>query len=148
MGTIAPGQIADRLEIAELVNAYALHIDLFEVDAWVDLFTEDAFFDEREFGSGLHTGQAAIRTYGQQLAETVRHAAHLMSNLVIRDLTQTSATGIVFALVEAQMNAGLRHRWHVRYEDNYRKIKGSWKISRRILRRTFDPEEVFSSRDP
>ena len=46
-------QIADRLEITELVNAYALYIDQFQIDEWVDLFAQDAFFDEREFGSGL-----------------------------------------------------------------------------------------------
>ena len=106
METIDNSQIADRLEIAELVNCYALHIDLHEIDQWVDLFTPDAFFDEREFGTGLHVGHEAIQTYGEQLAATVEHAVHLMSNLVIRNLTATSASGIVFASVEAQMKTG------------------------------------------
>lgn len=135
-------RFSDRLEIAELVNRYALHIDLWEIEAWVDLFTEDAFFDEREFGSGLHEGHAAIRAYGELLAGSVEHAAHLMSNLVISDLTSTSANGIVFALVEAQLKTGVRQRFHVRYEDAYVKIDGKWKIDRRILRKSLPTEDV------
>ena len=135
-------EIADRLEIAELVHAYALHIDLFQIDDWVDLFTQDAFFDEREFGSGLHIGREAIRAYGRVLAATVRHAAHLMTNLVIRDLTTNSANGVLFGLVEAQLKDGMRTRWQVRYEDCYAKVDGAWKISRRVLRKTF-PEEMI-----
>jgi hypothetical protein len=142
MSMIEHSQIADRLEIAELVNSYALHIDLFQIDEWVDLFTEDAYFDEREFDTGLHVGRDAIRAYGESLAESVQHAAHLMSNLVIRDLTATSARGIVFALVEALMKTGSRQRWQVRYEDTYVKIDGSWKIGRRVLRKTFPVEQI------
>jgi SnoaL-like domain len=142
---IEPGQIADRLEIAELVNRYALHIDLHEIKPWVELFSEDAFFDEREFGTGLHVGHAAIRAYGEMLAATVAHAVHLMSNLVIRNLTATSASGVVFASVEAQMKTGERLRWQVRYEDEFVNTDAGWKFARRILRRGLPPEDIGRS---
>ena len=142
MSSIEPGQIADRLEIAELVNCYALHIDLHEISQWVDLFTEDAFFDEREFDTGLHVGHAAIRAYGDLLAETVAHVVHLMSNLVIRNLSASTANGVVFASVDAQMKTGERQRWQVRYEDDYVKTDAGWKFARRILRRGLPPEDI------
>lgn len=142
MGRIALSEVADRLEIAELVNAYALHIDLHQIDEWVSLFTSDAYFDESEFDTGLHIGHAAIHAYGEFLAANVKNAIHLMSNLVIRDLTQTSASGIVFAFVEAEMNDGIRARWLVRYEDHYDKTVDGWKFARRVLRKTFDPETI------
>jgi ketosteroid isomerase-like protein len=142
MDPIDPAQLVDRLAIAEVVNRYALHIDLHEIDQWVELFTEDAFFDEREFDSGLHVGHAAIRAYGEQLAATVKHAAHLMCNHVICDLTENSANGVVFALVEAEMKDGCRQRFQVRYEDTYLKSATGWKIGRRILRKGLAPESV------
>lgn len=139
---IEPNQVADRMEIEQIVNAYALHIDFHEIDEWVDLFTPDAFFDEREFETGLHVGHDAIRAYGNQLKASVAHASHLMANLVISDLTESSARGIVFALVEAQMNTGERARYQVRYIDDYVKTENGWKFSKRVLRKSFPVEEM------
>lgn len=132
----------DYQEIQQLTHLYALHIDLFQIDEWVNVFTPDAYFDEREFDSGLYMGHDAIRAYGQSLADTVQHVTHLMANLVIRDLTAETASGIVFALVDAKMKTGERERNHVRYEDQYVKIDGQWKIARRILRKTLSAEAV------
>jgi SnoaL-like domain len=39
---------ADRLAILNLIGAYSIQIDTFNVDAWFDLFTEDAAFIARE----------------------------------------------------------------------------------------------------
>ncbi|MEJ7935497.1 nuclear transport factor 2 family protein [Sphingobium sp. AN558] len=133
---------SDYLEIQQLTHRYALHIDLFQIEKWVDVFTPDAFFDEREFGFGLYVGHDAIRAYGQSLADTVQYVTHLMANLVIENLTETSASGIVFALVEAEMKTGERERTHVRYEDDFVKVNGQWKIARKILRKTFSPERM------
>lgn len=139
---IEPSQVVDRLEIEQLVNAYALHIDFQEIDEWVALFTEDAFFDEREFDSGLHVGLEAIRAYGKVLKATAEHASHIMANLVIRDMTENSATGICFALVEAQMKTGERARYQVRYFDDYVKTQDGWKFSKRVLRKSFPVEDM------
>jgi len=53
--------LEDRLAIQDLNQRYAVHVDLHEIDKWVDLFTQDAVFDEREFGTPLMTGHDAIR---------------------------------------------------------------------------------------
>ena len=66
------GDTEDRLAIQELNQRYAVHVDLGEVDAWAALFTEDARFDEQEFGTPPFTGRQEIRGYGQVLAESVR----------------------------------------------------------------------------
>lgn len=133
-------EVADRLEIEQIVNAYALHIDFHEIEEWVNLFTPDAFFDETEFETGVHVGHDAIRAYGNELKAIVAHASHLMSNLVIRDLTKTTARGIVFALVEAQMKTGERSRYQVRYVDDYVKKDDGWKFSKRVLLKSFPAE--------
>jgi hypothetical protein len=88
------GDVTDRLAIQDLNQKYAVHVDLHEIDAWVELFTPDAMFDEREFGTPLMTGHEEIRAYGQQLAATVQHALHHMTTHVITNLTATSARGL------------------------------------------------------
>jgi SnoaL-like domain len=137
------GDIADRLMIQDLNQRYAVHVDLHEIDAWVELFTKDASFDEREFGTPQMSGHEEIRAYGQQLAETVHHVLHHMTTHVISDLTTTSARGIAFAVVEALMNDGSHARHQVLYRDRYEKIDGKWLFSERVLKATLPPE-VFA----
>jgi ketosteroid isomerase-like protein len=132
----------DRLAIQQLNYEYAYYVDVFDIESWLSVFTEDAFFDEREFDSGLHVGHDAIRRYGEQIVATTQFAVHLMTNHIIRDLTETTATGTAFALVEGQSKQGDRARYQVMYEDAYRKVDGRWKIARRVLRKTFPVETV------
>ena len=136
--------LEDRYQIQELNHYYAYYVDMFEIENWLTVFTEDAYFDEREFDSGLHIGHDAIRAYGELIVRETTFAVHLMTNHIIRDLTPTSATGTIFAIVEGLSKAGFHCRWHVRYEDQYAKVDGKWKIARRVLRKTF-PAEVLAT---
>ena len=132
--------IEDRLAIGELNQRYAVHVDLHEIDEWVDLFTPDAVFDEREFGTPLLTGHDHIRAYGQTLAASVKYALHHMTTHVITDLTPTSASGIAFAVVEALLNDGSQTRYQVFYRDRYEKVDGRWLFAERVLKTTMPPE--------
>ena len=40
--------VADRLALTNLISAYSIQIDTFNLDAWFDLFTADAVFVARE----------------------------------------------------------------------------------------------------
>lgn len=138
------GDVEDRLMIQELNQKYAVYVDLHEIEAWVALFTRDATFDEREFGTPLISGHDEIRAYGQQLADTVQHAIHHMTTHLISDLTTTSARGTAFAVVEALMNDGAHARYQVLYRDRYTKIDGNWLFDERVLKATLPPE-IFTS---
>lgn len=135
--------LEDRSAIQDLNQRYAVHVDLHEIDEWVDLFTQDAVFDEREFGTPLMTGHDAIRAYGEHLAEAVQHALHHMTTHVISDLTTSSARGIAFATVEALMKDGSHARYQVLYRDSYEKHDGRWFIAERVLKKTM-PVEVLN----
>jgi hypothetical protein len=137
--------VEDRLAIQELNQRYATHIDLHEIDEWVGLFTQDAVFDEREFGSPLSTGQEEIRAYGQTLVETVQYALHHMTTHVISGLTATSARGIAFSIVEYLLKDGFRARTQVIYQDRYEKVDGRWLIAERILKQTI-PTEIINEK--
>ncbi|CAB3735786.1 nuclear transport factor 2 family protein [Paraburkholderia rhynchosiae] len=134
--------VEDRLEIQELNHRYAYFVDCFEIDEWVRVFAPNAIFDEREFGNDLFVGHDAIRRYGHDIVAVTQHAVHLMSNHIIWSHDFDTARGTVFGLVEALSKRGERTRYQVRYEDEYVKIAGSWKIGKRILRKTFPPETV------
>jgi hypothetical protein len=136
--------VEEQLEIQELNNLYAYYVDSFEIENWLTVFTSDAYFDEREFDSGLHIGHAAIRTYGEKIVEEMVYAVHLMCNHIIRDLTKTTATGTIFAIVEGLAKNGFHARYQVKYEDAYLKVDGKWKIARRVLRKTF-PVEILAA---
>jgi hypothetical protein len=135
-----PMNMQEKLQIQELNYLYALHIDRFQIEEWVNVFTPDASFDEREFGFGLHVGHGAIREYGQQLKKDLQFLVHLMTNHTITATSDTKAQGIVFALVESLACTGAHTRFQVMYEDQYLRAEAGWKISTRVLRKTFPPE--------
>lgn len=134
--------IEDKLEIYDLNFRYAILVDSYKIDEWVQVFTPNAFFDESEFGFGAHEGHDNIRAYGQVLVETTTFMTHLMGNHLIERIDGNSAQGVVFSLIEVQTTDGTRTRYQVKYEDEYKKVGGKWLIDRRILRKTFEPEVV------
>ncbi len=125
-------QIADRLEIRDLTARYAYYVDTFQTGKIMTLWTEDAIFDESRVGTGLHEGAAAIREFFEGLKKTVTHQAHITSNHLIEELTDTTAKAIVFSIVEAVTIAG-NMRAVVYYADDYVKRDGNWLFSSRVI---------------
>ncbi|WP_322790387.1 nuclear transport factor 2 family protein [Rhizorhapis suberifaciens] len=118
-------------------------VDSFEPDNWALVFAPDGILDESEFfDEARFAGRDAIRAYGAKIGETVHHIVHLMSNHLIFDLKPATARGTAFSLVETMRKNGERVRFHVKYEDEYVKIGGSWMIAKRTLRKSFPPENV------
>lgn len=132
--------IEDKIAIHDLNHRYAIFIDTYQIDEWVSLFTPDVIFDEREFNFGLHEGQDAVRAYGHVLRQTTRHMSHIMSNHLVEGLSQDDAKGTAMGLIEAMTMDGTRTRYLVFYEDQYRKSDSAWKIHKRTLRKSFEPE--------
>ncbi len=139
------GRIEDRLAIHDLIYRYAMHIDEREVDQWSDLFAADGVLDETAFGSGRHVGTGQIRDYGRSLVATVVQAVHHMTNIILHDVSDRTASGMVFGLVEARMNNGEHGRYHVIYEDHYAKSGDNWVFTARVLRPALATEIVTSA---
>jgi hypothetical protein len=96
------------------------------------LWTEDAIFDESRVGTGLHNGAPAIRAFFDGLQKTVTHQAHITSNHLIEEITDTTAKAIVFSIVEAVTIAG-NMRAVVYYADDYVKQDGNWLFTSRVI---------------
>ncbi|MFI6310058.1 nuclear transport factor 2 family protein [Nocardia fusca] len=136
--------LEDKYAIAELNQRYALLLDTGQPARWAaEVFTEDCFFDERQFDSGLHVGREAIAAYGDELVDMVDHVVHHMTNHVITILSETRATGVAFGICDVQhAGGGPRLRFNVQYEDEYRKVDSTWLISKRVLVKAFEPEQI------
>ena len=134
--------IEDKIAIQELNYSYALHVDTMHITEWVNVFVPDGVLDEREFGLGLHSGHEGLHAYGRKMEDEVVQQVHLMSNHLISGTTPDAATGIVYALVEADIRVFGRVRFHVRYDDDYVRLGGEWKFKRRVLRKSFEPEVI------
>lgn len=136
---ITDNTVADRLGIHDTINKYGLYINRLQVEEWVSLFTPDGVLDERAFGFENNVGQDAIRACGAILKEHVKFALHHITTVVIEELTQFEARGVVYSVVEALLNDGFHASYHVIYQDRYAKIDGRWLFRERIQRKTFEP---------
>ena len=132
----------EKFAIQELNLRYALHIDLMQVEQWVDTFTADAVFDEREFDFGIHIGHEQIRAYGDAIVANAHKFVHVMTNHLVTDVADSSAKGTVYGIAEGVSLSGERTRYHVFYEDEYTKTDGRWRISSRVVRPRLPPEIV------
>ncbi len=92
--------IEEKIAIQELNSRYALHIDLMQVDQWVEVFSPDGILDETEFGLGKHVGHDGVRAYFDAIKDDVVHQVHLMGSHLVTDVSGSTARGTVFALVE------------------------------------------------
>lgn len=132
----------DRFALQELVNRYAYHLDLWQVDAWAGLFIDQGVLDESAMGVGIFDGRQAIAAYGAELKADVLNVVHLMMNHVILDWQSDRASGGVFALVEANTRSSGQTRYYIRYEDSYVRTASGWRFEKRAIFPLFPPQII------
>lgn len=133
--------VDDRFAVQDLVNRYPYHLDLWQLDAWANLFIEAGSLDESGLGMSIYQGRAAIAAYGAELKADVLHVVHLMMNHVILDArSDAEASGSVFALVEADTRSFGHARYYIRYEDDYVRTSAGWRFAKRVIFPLFPPQ--------
>jgi ketosteroid isomerase-like protein len=126
---VATGRARDRAAIEELRAAYCYRLDDGDVDGWVDLFTEDAVVDYVS-RDDLLVGREAIRGLAREwIVERDETRVHTVHNPVI-ELDGDTASGRWYyrAVTLAPDGSGLREQG--RYDEQYRRVDGDWKIAR------------------
>ena len=126
--------VEDRLAIEELVSEYAFRCDTRQYERCVDLFLEDAVFDETVLGLPLCGGRPMIR---EAFVEGSQHMGtafgfHLFGNHRVTAFHGDTARGTCHLLFEARARAG-ETRVLGYFEDDYKKVDGKWYFSRRKL---------------
>lgn len=142
VGKVDVSEVADRLAITEVINAYGMFYDTKQWEKFGQLFTEDATFnmapDLKLIKLPLQ-GRAEI----QKLMEGARAANdpanefphHVATNVVFRHLSRDKAATSSFVSVTFNKKdaASAEVRYVGFYIDEFRKEEGVWRISSRYL---------------
>ena len=126
----------DRLAINNLIQAYALTYDNYNIAAWLNLFTQDAVFvvgipGEPAIEQSGETFRKFWLERGEQFKTSGNKRRHLMSNLVFMEENDTVAhVSIAGLLVNVKDKSELSVISPLNYEGWFVKGKGVWKIKR------------------
>lgn len=127
-------RLESRFEILEVIAKYCKACDDRDVRLLRSLFTQDAEVRSRDGvlnGVGL---DAVMHMYGQRF-DALDISAHWTHDTILSfdDHNADRATGEVFCHAEAHRN-GETLIGSLRYDDEYRREDGIWRIARRTLK--------------
>jgi SnoaL-like domain len=137
---ISPEEVADRLAIRELVEAYAYCADRRDAQGQMALFTVDTHFvvymnaKDPTPSQELNSREALAPVF----ADLNKYAAtmHFVGQSTIFSLTGDRATGVAYTLAHhLTVDGGKRSLMiaALRYSDQFVKIDGAWLFSERLL---------------
>jgi ketosteroid isomerase-like protein len=149
--TISPDEVADRLAIRELVEAYAHCADRRDAKGQMALFTADTHFvvymDAKDPSPSqeLHSREALASVF----ADLNQYAAttHFIGQSTIFTLTGDRATGEAYCLAHHVTIDGGKRRLmlaSLRYLDTFVKMDGAWLFAERILYVDWMEERLLS----
>jgi hypothetical protein len=138
--TISPGEVADRLAIRELIEAYAHYADRRDATGQMSLFTPDTHFvvymnaKDPKPSQELHSREALAPVF----ADLNKYAVtmHFVGQSTILSLTSDRGTGEAYCLAHHLTVDGDKRKLMVaalRYYDTFIKLDGSWLFADRLL---------------
>jgi len=138
--TISLGEVADRLAIRELIEAYAHCADRRDANGQMSLFTADTHFvvymnsKDPKPSQERHSREALAPVF----ADLNKYAAtmHFVGQSTILSLTSDRGTGEAYCLAHHLTVDGDKRKLMVaalRYYDTFVKLDGSWLFAERLL---------------
>ncbi|GAA0594623.1 nuclear transport factor 2 family protein [Kutzneria viridogrisea] len=132
-------EISDRLEIQDLLVAYATAVDSRDFDALDQIIADDAHLDYTAFG-GIAGNRAEVKEWIARSLAQLPAIQHLIANPDIR-VDGDRATGRVMCLnslalpvEDGDPSVALQGLW---YLDEYVRTPQGWRISRRSHQRSW-----------
>ena len=127
--------LLDRLEIIELTARYAFFVDTFQLEPLMQLWVDDEpTFDESRVDLGNNTGLDNIRSYFEDFVfGQMAKMAHITTNHIVENVTDTTARGHCSVLVEGEMKTGERMHAAAYYDDVYHRVDHAWKFKSRVV---------------
>jgi SnoaL-like domain len=149
--TISPSEVADRLAIRELVEAYAHCADRRDANGQMSLFTLDTHFvvymnaKDPNPSQELHSREQLAPVF----ADLNKYAAtmHFVGQSTILTLTGDRATGEAYTLAHHLTTEGEKRQLMIaalRYYDTFVKMDGTWLFAERLLYVDWIEERVLS----
>ncbi|MFF5989443.1 nuclear transport factor 2 family protein [Prauserella flavalba] len=122
-------RVEARTAIEELVTRYAMAFDDRDLDLLGECFTTDGAFVSV---GGRVQGRAALMEYYSERLRQYGPSYHVPHRLVLDELTDDAARGVVLAHSELMVDGGLFLAAH-RYRDLYRFENARWRIAERAV---------------
>jgi len=129
-------ELSDREEIRDLLNNWALAVDVRDFDLFESCYTDDAKIEFKEIGYQGSTGRGH-REFLEKSAPLFGPMHHVLSNTIFRELTPTKArtsTMVSAATVTLEDVVFFTGAW---YHDEMRKTPQGWRIAHRRAERIY-----------
>jgi ketosteroid isomerase-like protein len=127
-------EIADRMEIQQLMIEYSSAIDQHDFDRLDDVFTPDAYIDYRAMG-GMDGRYPEVKAWLKPALGAFPHYQHMIGNMSIK-VTGDTATGrtICFNPMEVKLADGKTQVMFLGlwYLDKFVRTTKGWRISERV----------------
>jgi ketosteroid isomerase-like protein len=149
--SISPTEVADRLAIRELVEAYAHCADRRDAKGQMALFTDDTHFvvymnaQDPKPSQELNSREALAPVFADlnQYVATV----HFVGQSTILSLTPDRGTGEAYCLAHHLTVDGAKRKLMIaalRYDDTFVKQDGAWLFAERLLYVNWIEERILS----
>ncbi|WP_225009220.1 MULTISPECIES: nuclear transport factor 2 family protein [Novosphingobium] len=123
--------VEDRLAIQDVLVAYAAGCDsMGDIDAIVDVFTEDAVFDLSGIGLTPQVGHEGIRAFFTNVFENMAHHAHYLTNFAITAYDGDTASIRAYVIGMGVGKDGRGVTVNGRYYFDVRRTDAGWKATR------------------
>lgn len=132
-------RLSDLHAIEQLAALYPILVDSHDLDALIDLFTQDATFERAGI---VHTGHDELRRFYDQIMSTYSMTVHTVHQHVV-DLALGAKTAVGVQMGHGEVAIDRRRLLAAyRYDDEYRWENGRWRFARRHMR-----YQYFSNHD-
>jgi ketosteroid isomerase-like protein len=149
--SISPTEVADRLAIRELVEAYAHCADRRDAKGQMALFTDDTHFvvymnaQDPKPSQELNSREALAPVFADlnQYVATM----HFVGQSTILSLTPDRGTGEAYCLAHHLTVDGAKRKLMIaalRYDDTFVKQDGAWLFAERLLYVNWIEERILS----
>ncbi|EED36046.1 conserved hypothetical protein [Luminiphilus syltensis NOR5-1B] len=127
--------IEERLALNDLMTDYCYAVDaLSDLDALLDLFTDDAVLDFSDIGLPAMNGKREFRGFYEGVFADMSHHTHYLTNFRVGSYSGNAATGLAYVQGLGRSKEGNEVLVHVRYEMDCVKINGEWKCQKYCIR--------------
>ena len=129
------GLADERAEIENVLGSYTFAYDENDMDAMAECFTADAVMTMRITDGDLigpfEGRDAIVGLMEKSLASQSDQRRHLVSNVVVRDVADGTATVSSYLTLISIADERLTVLSTARYEDELTRENGAWRFSRR-----------------
>jgi ketosteroid isomerase-like protein len=137
--------VNDKDAIQEVLHRYAFHMNNFEFEKALELFTEDAIFDETSvIPDAYFDSRQKLRDFYAANVPNMGDMMHMYFNFILTNLREEEASTTTTLLLESSFANGEPNRLKGYWEDKFRKVDGEWKFSYRKL--TLLPKNPYLAR--